>query len=542
MTKFSITIIIAAASMLAAACGATTATSSDATQPATSAATIPIATTAATATLAASSLSVATTTTAAGESEAESVICDIGEVKLADRCISMKTRTVALPPATTSTTTTARPRPPKPECPAGEFGVWQHSEWRWSECRRPTAPKCYGDYPVLLWVGGEWNCYEECDDGEVSAVRDGRARCVWDEETCDSDYPELLIVGGEPGCYAACDDGWKTAIINDEAKCIQECDEGEMEAFAANGDRWCLGDCDEGLERAWHDGELWCVWDEKTCDDEYPELLTIDGEPGCYKPCEDGLTKEILDGKYYCFEPADCGDGLEHRAVAGLGRICVPSRQMEADFWETALDQAAVPAGMRHGKWIGGKAISYNHPVFFSSDEADYWEEELGLYGEGEWGVRDYWGMVLYGSHAQMLSDIAEGRADAHICYGHDCWSVSNCDERLCGLIGSTNSGISSSLAFLWAQTDGLYFVMFVAEENPVGLDAFNRIASREMNAASIGGGFGYRTDRASFKQKDGISYPVHYWTYTTSAEGFEITLTPYGRDNSTWVSAKDFG
>lgn len=141
--------------------------------------------------------------------------CAKGFFYNAGKCVSLDATTVTLPP---STTTTVKTRQPKPVCPEGRFGVWVHSEWRWSECRRPSPPVCRSEFPDLLWVAGEWGCYEACPEGTMSVREDGRSRCIWDRETCDDGY-EAADMDGDRVCIFMCDEGdWREIMEGDKGR------------------------------------------------------------------------------------------------------------------------------------------------------------------------------------------------------------------------------------------------------------------------------------------------------------------------------------
>ena len=332
------------------------------------------------------------------------------------------------PPPTTTT------RPPRPECPKGEFVVWQTTD-SWSSCHRPPKPSCSEAYPDLFWVDGEWGCYEACADG----------------------YETYITDSSEPVCRSLCDAG------------------------------------------------------------EWREIL-------------------VKEKQVRCWPPADCATGLDVVGVAGEGQICVPTKEMSSSFWAAAFVNAGLPETDKRGKWIGGLAKSFDHPVFFATDERPYWEDELGIYEQGEWGIRDEWGFVERQSFAANLLDVQQGIAHVHVCYGHDCFREGNCPDGECGLIGSTDPVLSHCRVYVWDDAEGLWFLMQVNGTGVCPL-AFERVAASTMNQASIWSRC--HEEVVGSKAKDGIEYPLKR-CYDGILE--EITLTASGRDKTTWVTARDYG
>lgn len=447
-----------------------------------------------------------TTTTTTAKPRGEWQGCPAGEKSFyttADGWICKPT------PQRTAPKTTVKPRPPKPECPKGEFGVWQHSEWAWSECRRPSKPRCDDEYPDLLWVDGEWGCYESCGHGYVSAVREGRARCVWDEETCDEEYPELLQVDGEWGCYAGCDAGWTSIIVDGRPRCRKDCDEGTSETFNEDGERWCLYDC-----------------------------------PGRYP----GAEWEWVDGRAWCLRPIVCAEGLRVKIrISGQGgrKVCAPSEALTEPFWERAFDMAKVDAADRRGKWIGGLVRPYGLTglALFDADYFDYYRNEVGkpsimeeLHGDH---IADFMSQGAYRSWAMQAQ---AGFDDIHVCYGHDCFMEYNCPDG-CGLVGSSNPAFSSCVVHVWDEPEGVFFVMSVDESVPVCLDAYRKVAAFTMNQASFGSDNCYAVVQEGWRQFEHEGVLRDFYTRELSdCVGEEITLGARGVVETTWVSAKDFG
>lgn len=352
------------------------------------------------------------------------------------------------PPPTTTT------RPPRPECPKGEHVVWLRDAASWGSCQRPEPPSCWGEYPDLLWVNGEWSCYSECGAGYESYTKEN----------------------GEPGCRALCEAG-ETRVIKSEGNVL------------------------------------------------------------CYPPCEDGEWQEIMaDESYVCWHQPECGAELDVARVSGEGQICIPTEVMSSAFWASAFSQAGLPDTDKRGKWIGGLAKSYDHAVFFATDERPYWEDELGIYEQGEWGIRDEWGFVERQSFAANLLDVQQGIAHVHVCYGHDCFREGNCPDRECGLIGSTDPVLSHCRVYVWDDAEGLWFLMQV-NGTEVCLSAFERVAASTMNQASFSSSC--HKEVVGSQDKDGIEYPLKR-CYDGILE--EITLTASGRDKNTWVTARDYG
>ena len=126
--------------------------------------------------------------------------CAIGFFYNAGKCLSLDA-------------TTIKPRPSRPVCPNGGFGVWIHSEWCWNECRQSSPPVCRSEFPYLPWVAGEWGCYETCTEGTMSVGEDGRARCI-----CDDGY-EAADVDGDRVCIFMCDEGdWREIMEGSEGR------------------------------------------------------------------------------------------------------------------------------------------------------------------------------------------------------------------------------------------------------------------------------------------------------------------------------------
>ena len=332
------------------------------------------------------------------------------------------------PPPTTTT------RPPRPECPKGEYVVWLRDAASWGSCQRPEPPRCWGEYPDLLWVNGEWGCYEACADG----------------------YETYITDSSEPVCRSLCDAGeWREILVNER--------------------------------------------------------------------------------QVRCWPPADCATGLDVVGVAGEGQICVPTEEMSSSFWVAAFVNAGLPETDKRGKWIGGFARSYDHPLFWDVDEADYWINDVGIYDS--WIDRSYWSFADVQTFAANLSDVQQGLAHIHICYGHDCFREGNCPDGKCGLIGSTDPMQSHCRAYIWDDSDGLWFLM-KADANEACRTAFDRVASNTMNQTSFGSKYAYEENVGS-KAKDGIDYPL-VREYDSVLD--EITLTARGRDKNTWVTARDYG
>lgn len=300
--------------------------------------------------------------------------------------------------------------------------------------------------------------------------------------------------------------------MDGEWRCFKGCDAGEEEFIGEDGRRWCLKDCEGQRARVWIDGDPWCIWQ---CDEgEYSETIY------------DGDKRQTR-----CWHPADCPDHLNEKFVSDYGMICVPPAALEAEFWGTAFGRGGVPAELQTGKWIGGLAISYGTKIYWFETDEEFYVDYLGIFEPGEYEFTDHYSMLIYGAAGKFLRSFQAGNADTHICYGHDCFEEGNCPEGKCGLIGSSDEELSDCDVFLWDTTEGLFFLMQVADE-PACLEAYRKVAAKEMNQAS--------TSHFGYYNEDPLSFDPGQIYY--SVEFDEITLTKKGRDDNTWVSAKDFG
>lgn len=276
------------------------------------------------------------------------------------------------------------------------------------------------------------------------------------------------------------------------------------------------------MESVIRDSLQWCLYD---CPGRYP-----------------GSEWEWIDGQAWCFSAIVCAEGLRQKIDIndeGGRKICVPTQTLQDEFWETALVDAGVPAELRHGKWIGGVARRYGSEgtTYYDADEADYFENEVGSYSPGGWALHaDTADYALYPAFSGWVASVAAGTETTLICYGHDCHKEYNCPEGECGTIGGTSEDFACR-AYLWDNTEGLFFVVSVDEGDEVCADAYRQVASYARNQASVSSLCQY--DDGGQVEHKGKTYRLHVeW----DCEVDEISLVESGRDRGAWVSAKDFG
>lgn len=426
--------------------------------------------------------------------------------------------------ATLASTTTATTRPPRPVCDqAGYKSHWHNPTRRWSECQMPPIPaRCKGAGRTAEWNGG-WDCKTHpkpvCDaKGWIttwSRVSETWSECGRPDAQCPKDYPlpHWKVAEGRWGCWRECDSGYESYFTsNDMHRCYRPCAQESDRYYAADGEPKCLATCDFGLTR----------------------IILKDNEVRCYPQCKtEGEWREIqADGRYVCW-PADvCLNGKQLERVAGRGQVCLPTDAMEDVFWGVAFSRAGI-AGQISGKWIGGFVANYGEPVFFDTDYWDYHINETGLASADDrelaWAVNDR------RSFSANINGLMVGAAHAHVCYGHDCFRESLCPDG-CGLVGSTDPSHSGCRVYIWDDESGVWFLMNVDASN-VCQDAYARIVAKDLRGASMGT-LSTAREVVGSKQYGGVEYPIYMWSPETIDE---ITLTPYGVDRRTWLTAKDF-
>ncbi len=257
-------------------------------------------------------------------------------------------------------------------------------------------------------------------------------------------------------------------------------------------------------------------------------LFTLeDAATSVYEPCNPGWFERIdSSGIRWCHSPPDCGSSLIAIYVPASGRyVCSETEETASQFWEYAFHAMSIQGDYQKARWIGGLGITYNKNL---------WRENMAETGEDYEGGLEVWDYMNRASAEEQMGRIAEGTSHVHICYEHDC-------EKAGNLVGSTDSSVSSCRVLVWHTEVGLWFLMRIDESVSVCVEAFEWVASGEINGASTG----YRSlskDTGRTAPKDGIERPVYY---EHDVEFVEITLTQSSIDyapvdNNTWVSAID--
>lgn len=329
---------------------------------------------------------------------------------------------------------------------------------------------------------------------------------------------------GEWGCWGSCGDGGESYTKSTgELACRSLCDDGDIRILDTE-----------------KEGYVWCY---PPCDSDYERYYTSDNLPSCRYVCGEQEVRvfQAETGSVWCLDEEPCPESLLMKIIADTGPICIPTPETETLFWMSAFSDAGLDSSRQAGKWIGGLVATYFHPVFYSPDEAEFWETELGHYRQGEWAQQSFintWEQESSQTFTAFIAEVRRGMKHVDICYGHDCQRQYNCPDNECGLIGSSKTG-SACRAYLWETQKGLYFLMSVDAGSPLCLDAYNKIHNQTMNQASLGTGSCQGTQTVGSKEHKGVQYPV---IQTDGCSLEEITLTDTGRDNTTWTTAKDYG
>ena len=384
-------------------------------------------------------------------------------------------------------TTSSPPEPPpelfyengKRRCGNGQVSSWSE-EFNVSHCQKPQKPQCEQQGFVLSgwnYKDGKW---EECMHPPLPA--------------CDEQTPDIYWADGNWECRPRCDSNTKSHSAG-----IAESGNEENQFFTGG---------------AQENGDMYC---DTSCSDGYTRVVFSTENVRCYS-CPRQLDWLDITQKQNrkCHSLPECeADRISVRSRKG-GQICYPTSEIVDDFWKTAFRFAGISDDDRIGKFIGGLAAKYEHPVFHRLSEE-----------------KSVWGMM-----AEKSINIA--KTPIHVCIGHDCFcektSIPETSAR-CGLIGSTNLEYSLCEVYVWNTPEGIWFLMR-ADREPSCMEYYDRVSSGELIQASITLVCHSRNvDVLGYKEHEGTDYP-----FRVCKKGYikEITIASRGKDKNTFVSALD--
>ncbi len=406
-------------------------------------------------------------------------------------------------------------RPPEPKCGNGEIPQWLMDEETWlcpavtTTTQRPSPPDCAW-LQIAKWQTTRWRCVKVsvsdilmlrgCEDivSPLVDANEGFRRASDDiiqagvvfnliEITGRLDSESVCTAKGMEYDYVVCSNDTWSYIIS-----IRETDRNPI----VNAGTRCINELRESTGKAIF--PCWAGWIDRT---------DSSGTRRCYPTPECGSSLVVI----YVSE----SDSYE----------CSETEEMASQFWEYAFYAMGIRDDYQKARWIGGLGTTYNKNL---------WREDRALPGYDYEGGLKVWDYIDQASAGEQMEDIAKGTSHVHICYEHDC-------ERAGNLVGSTDGSVSSCRAFVWHTEGGLWFLMRIDESVSVCVRAFEKVASREINGASVGYA-SLREHTGRTAPRDGIERPVYY-KYDVEFE--EITLTQGSEDdtpgdNNTWVAAID--
>ena len=178
------------------------------------------------------------------------------------------------------------------------------------------------------------------------------------------------------------------------------------------------------------------------------------------------------------------------------------------NFFDYAFSLIGIDESEKDGKWLGGLARTWNHPVFAKEN--------------GRWVYSDA------NTFAESLIKIDEGKSSAYICWYHDCLAPAKCVASKCtGYVAQTSAEENICEAYIWQTHTALYFLIKIAEEKCGKVLSHVKTGSHQ---ASI---------LRRCVTKESIYDNVKHRHLQLCRKGSipEISLTEYPRDETTWVS-----